>query len=362
MSKLKVKEMKEMNNKQVVVDTKEKQTQSKQTQKNGGETKVNKVKKVLSDKNSNRNDTKSVNETQSGTGKENRVIKSDAKKKVTIKDYQARKLEQNRNEQILENIMHEMTNTYDNIITLPPVQDAQTPNYIETMQAVASITHETVDETYDKAVDVISECALDFIDKLITQEVVGSVLEQGVNTYINEKAQKDTKEMNDETTQRRMADKRKCSATDENTEGIKRRLYDYIETDDNENEIEQDKDLRFIAKIQANKVILNIGGARFETSILTLQKDSESLLAKLFTSDSPITPQGNSVFIDRDSSHFKVILNYLRCDLDLKPATLPKKRRHLIELKKECYYYRVKGLRKMVKRRLKLTTELYDMD
>ena len=362
MSKLKVKEMKEMNNKQVVVDTKVKQTQSKQTQKKGGENKVNKVKKVLSDKNSNRNDAKSVNEMQPGTGKENKVIKSDAKKKVTIKEYQARKLEQNANKQILENIMAEMTNTYDNMKVLSPIQDAQT--FSETINAVASITHDSVEETYEKAADIISACALDFIDELITQEVVDSAVEQEVNTYLNEKAEKDTEmRMNEnETTQKRMADKRQCSETEGNVEGIKRRFYDYIEIDDNENETEQDKDLKFIAKIQGNKVILNIGGARFETSIPTLQKDPESLLAKLFTSDSPIIPQGNSVFIDRDPSHFKVILNYLRCDLDLNPATLPKERKHLLELKKECEYYRMKRLRKMVKRRLKLTTELYGMD
>ena len=354
MSELKVKEM---NNKQVVEDTIEKQTQSKQTQKKGGENKVTKVKKVLSDKNSNRNDAKSVNEEIQVKGKENKVPKPDDKKKVTVKEYQARKLEQNRNEQILDNIMDGMTNTYNNMKVLSPIQDAQT--FSETINAVASITHDSVEETYEKAADVISACALDFIDELITQEVVDSAVEQEVNTYLNEKAEKDNE---NETTQKRMADKRKCSETEGNVEGIKRRFYDYIEIDDNENETEQDKDLKFIAKIQGNKVILNIGGARFETSIPTLQKDPESLLAKLFTSDSPIIPQGNSVFIDRDPSHFKVILNYLRCDLDLNPATLPKERKHLLELKKECEYYRMKRLRKMVKRRLKLTTELYGMD
>ena len=224
MSKLKVKEMKEMNNKQVVVDTKVKQTQSKQTQKKGGENKVNKVKKVLSDKNSNRNDAKSVNEMQPGTGKENKVIKSDAKKKVTIKEYQARKLEQNANEQILENIMAEMTNTYDNMKVLSPIQDAQT--FSETINAVASITRDSVEETYEKAADVISACALDFIDELITQEVVDSAVEQEVNTYLNEKAEKDTEmRMNEnETTQKRMADKRKCSETEGNVEGIKKEI------------------------------------------------------------------------------------------------------------------------------------------
>ena len=361
MSELKVKEM---NNKQVVEDTKVKQTQSKQTQKKGGENKVNKVKKVLSDKNSNRNDAKSVNEEIQVKGKENKVPKPDDKKKVTVKEYQARKLEQNRNEQILDNIMDGMTNTYNNMRVLSPIQNEETTSFSETINAVASITHETIDETYDKAADVVSECALDFIHEMIIQEVVDSTVEDEINTYINEQAQKEITEieMNEnETRERRIAEKRKNSETEWNMVGTKRRFYDNKDNDDNENEIE-DKDLTFIAKIQGNKAILNIGGARFETSILTLQKDPKSLLAKLFTSDSPIIPQGNSVFIDRDPSHFKVILNYLRCDLDLNPATLPKERRHLLELKKECDYYRVKGLRKMVKRRLKLTTELYGMD
>ena len=361
MSELKVKEM---NNKQVVEDTKVKQTQSKQTQKKGGENKVNKVKKVLSDKNSNRNDAKSVNEEIQVKGKENKVPKPDDKKKVTVKEYQARKLEQNRNEQILDNIMDGMTNTYNNMRVLSPIQNEETTSFSETINAVASITHETIDETYDKAADVVSECALDFIHEMIIQEVVDSTVEDEINTYINEQAQKEITEieMNEnETRERRIAEKRKNSETEWNMVGTKRRFYDNKDNDDNENEIE-DKDLTFIAKIQGNKAILNIGGARFETSILTLQKDPKSLLAKLFTSDSPIIPQGNSVFIDRDPSHFKVILNYLRCNLDLNPATLPKERRHLLELKKECDYYRVKGLRKMVKRRLKLTTELYGMD
>ena len=363
-SKISELKVKEMNNKQVVEDTKVKQTQSKQTQKKGGENKVNKVKKVLSDKNSNRNDAKSVNEEIQVKGKENKVPKPDDKKKVTVKEYQARKLEQNRNEQILDNIMDGMTNTYNNMRVLSPIQNEETTSFSETINAVASITHETIDETYDKAADVVSECALDFIHEMIIQEVVDSTVEDEINTYINEQAQKEITEieMNEnETRERRTAEKRKNSETEWNMVGTKRRFYDNKDNDDNENEIE-DKDLTFIAKIQGNKAILNIGGARFETSILTLQKDPKSLLAKLFTSDSPIIPQGNSVFIDRDPSHFKVILNYLRCDLDLNPATLPKERRHLLELKKECDYYRVKGLRKMVKRRLKLTTELYGMD
>ena len=150
MSKLKVKEM---NNKQFVEDTKEKQTQSKQTQKKKDE---NKVKKVLSDKNSNRNDAETANKETQVKGKENEVPKPGDKKKMSVKEYQARKLEQNRNEQILDNIMDGMTNTYNNMRVLSPIQDEETTSFSETINAVASITHETVDETYDKAADVIS--------------------------------------------------------------------------------------------------------------------------------------------------------------------------------------------------------------
>ena len=70
--------------------------------------------------------------------------------------------------------------------------------------------------------------------------------------------------------------------------------------------MEMDDDLEALRTIQSQKVILNVGGARFETSRLTLRRDPNSLLAKLFTTESSIIPQGNSVFIDRDASHFKL--------------------------------------------------------
>ena len=56
-------------------------------------------------------------------------------------------------------------------------------------------------------------------------------------------------------------------------------------TDVTETEINNtgnDNDLENIKKIQGCKVVLNVGGARFETSVLTVRKDSNSLLAKLF--------------------------------------------------------------------------------
>ena len=93
-----------------------------------------------------------------------------------------------------------------------------------------------------------------------------------------------------------------------------------------------DEDLEVLRRMQSTKVILKVGGARFETSPLTLWRDPNSLLAKLFTTESSIIQQGNSVFIDRDASHFKTILNYLRYDLEINPAILPKERKYLLEL------------------------------
>ena len=126
--------------------------------------------------------------------------------------------------------------------------------------------------------------------------------------------------------------------------------------------MESDEDLRYLTDIQCNKVILNVGGARFETSRLTLRKDLESLLARLFTTESSVVPQGNSIFIDRDASHFKLILIYLRYDCQINQAILPRERKYLLKLKKECEYYRVKGLSKIVKKRLKHVAELHGMD
>ena len=70
----------------------------------------------------------------------------------------------------------------------------------------------------------------------------------------------------------------------------------------------------------------------------------------MFTRESSFIPHG-SIFIDGAASHFK-ILNYLRYDREINPALLPRERRHLLELKKECEYYRLPGLRDMVIKRM----------
>ena len=58
---------------------------------------------------------------------------------------------------------------------------------------------------------------------------------------------------------------------------------------------------------------LSVGGALFETSIETLCSDPDSMLAVMFSGRHHATKGGDGrYFIDRDGTHFRYILNYLR--------------------------------------------------
>lgn len=74
--------------------------------------------------------------------------------------------------------------------------------------------------------------------------------------------------------------------------------------------------LKGMALNQAQRVILNVGGVRFETSAPTLESDPSSILASMVKKTSPFQPYEvdhvYTYFLDRDHKHFRVILNYLR--------------------------------------------------
>ncbi|CAM9136807.1 unnamed protein product [Heterosigma akashiwo] len=60
---------------------------------------------------------------------------------------------------------------------------------------------------------------------------------------------------------------------------------------------------------------LNVGGVRFITSKLTIEKDPCSMLARMFAEDSVFTnpkDEEGYTFIDRDGRRFHHVLNYLR--------------------------------------------------
>ena len=58
-------------------------------------------------------------------------------------------------------------------------------------------------------------------------------------------------------------------------------------------------------------VNLHVGGRRFTTSLQTLTKDPDSMLAAMFSGKFEVKPsEDGAFFIDRDGTHF--ILNYHR--------------------------------------------------
>jgi hypothetical protein len=102
-----------------------------------------------------------------------------------------------------------------------------------------------------------------------------------------------------------------------------------------------------LQQTQNERIILNIGGQRFETSRLTLSRYPNSVLAQLVASNGVTPRYGNTYFVDRDPSHFRLILNYMKnglCDL----RTLPRDVRYLYELYYEAQFYQLQDLMRAV--------------
>ncbi|KAI9013424.1 hypothetical protein CLU79DRAFT_397156 [Phycomyces nitens] len=96
-------------------------------------------------------------------------------------------------------------------------------------------------------------------------------------------------------------------------------------------------------RFHSEKVRLNVGGGIFETSLGTLRRDQDSLLATMFSGKHVLTPGADgSYFLDRDPSHFRLVLNYLR-DLRIPPTILQDKAIRQ-ELLQEAKYYQIQGL------------------
>ena len=95
-------------------------------------------------------------------------------------------------------------------------------------------------------------------------------------------------------------------------------------------------------KICETRIKLDIGGHVYATSTLTLTKDPQSMLAAMFSGRHSVKKEDDgSYFIDRDGTHFRYILNYLR-DGGFKDDSLPGD--ILTELQTEAEYYQLSGL------------------
>ncbi|KAI8647309.1 BTB/POZ protein [Parasitella parasitica] len=107
--------------------------------------------------------------------------------------------------------------------------------------------------------------------------------------------------------------------------------------------------IKEIKRFQDEKIKLNVGGQLFETSLTTLRKDPDSMLASMFSNylgDSAIQPDAdNSYFIDRDGTYFRLVLNYLR-DLRI-PAGVTQDPKIMDELMQEARFYGLNDLLKL---------------
>lgn len=84
-----------------------------------------------------------------------------------------------------------------------------------------------------------------------------------------------------------------------------------------------------------NSVTLNVGGIHFTTTKATLMAQ-ESMLQSLFSDRFPLQLQSDgSVFIDRDGTHFRYVLNFLRDG----HIEIPQDTEKLAELIREAEYY-----------------------
>ena len=88
----------------------------------------------------------------------------------------------------------------------------------------------------------------------------------------------------------------------------------------------------------SSTVNLNVGGQHFTTSLQTLTKDPNSMLAAMFSSKFEMKPSKDGSFIDRDGTHFRFILNFLRTG----KLTLPKGATFTEELRKKPNFIKFK--------------------
>ena len=105
----------------------------------------------------------------------------------------------------------------------------------------------------------------------------------------------------------------------------------------------QGLELQRLIQQQKSKVVLNVGGSLFTTSVITLSKYPDSMLATMFSGRHTLIPEADGTyFIDRDGTYFRYILNYLRYGDDI---VLEAKPSVLTEILAEARFYQLEGLK-----------------
>ena len=85
------------------------------------------------------------------------------------------------------------------------------------------------------------------------------------------------------------------------------------------------------------RVKLDVGGNKFTTSLTTLRRFPDTMIGAMFSGRHALPQDEDGYhFIDRDGTHFRYILNFLRAPESFLPdLPLPQ----LMELREEAYYY-----------------------
>ena len=95
-------------------------------------------------------------------------------------------------------------------------------------------------------------------------------------------------------------------------------------------------------------IVLNVHGTPFTNFLQTMLAEPDLKLGRMFSGRHIIeTQKDGSIFIDRDATHFGIIVNYLRGNITSKEQ-LPNDHNALSQLSCEVQYYQLNGLLKIV--------------
>ncbi|TGZ65518.1 hypothetical protein CRM22_005831 [Opisthorchis felineus] len=93
---------------------------------------------------------------------------------------------------------------------------------------------------------------------------------------------------------------------------------------------------------------LNVGGTLYTTTTTTLKHDPDSYLAKLLTNSSALRDVNHNLFIDRDPSLFRYILDYCRYG----KLCIPRNFDELERLKEEATFYKLNKLVEIISKEM----------
>jgi len=97
----------------------------------------------------------------------------------------------------------------------------------------------------------------------------------------------------------------------------------------------------------SSKVVLNIGGQKYETKLSLLKTVPNTVLSSI--ADTVNNQENQELFIDRDGRLFTYILNYFR---NLEKVVLPLSELDLLELQQETNYYCIEKLDALIQQKL----------